>query len=233
MTKHVSCTYFSLLSAIMILFFSVSQNLQAQTETITHPEQFLLHDFTKGKILMKTGSGYDMILNYNLAFEKVVIIQQNKICDLSNPGAVDTIYVLNRKFIPAGTVFYEVLAKNPFVLFVQHRSKVSLPPKMDSYGKIPETGATDAKKLLIIGDKSNITSDQELIFTKDDVYWVQVDNSMQSFKDAMGFYKIFPDRKSDLKQFIRQNKIKFENPADIEKLMIYCNSLLKSDINKS
>lgn len=232
MTKHVSCTYFSLLAAIMILV-SVSQNLQAQTETITYPEQFLFHDFTKGKILMKTGGGYDMVLNYNLVFEKVVIIQENKICDLSNPGSVDTIFLLNRRFIPAGPIFYEVLAKKPFVLFVQHRSKVSLPPKMDSYGKIPETGATDAKKFLLIGNKSNISSDQELIFNKEDIYWVQVDNTMQSFKDAMEFYKLFPDKKSELKQFIKQNKIKFENPADIEKLMIYCNGLLKSDINKS
>jgi hypothetical protein len=182
---------------------------------------------------MKTGTGYEMILNYNLVFEKVVIIQENKICDLSNPVSVDTIYLLNRKFIPAGQVFYELLSKRPFVLFVQHKSKVSLPPRIDSYGKIPETGATDAKKMLIIGNKSNISSDQELIFNNEDVYWVQVDNSMESFKDAMEFYKIFPNIKSELKLYIRQNRIKFGNPGDIEKLMIYCNGLLKSNINKS
>ncbi len=174
-----------------------------------------------------------MVLNYNLVFEKVVIVQENKICDLSNPGSVDTIYLLNRKFVPAGPVFYELLTERPFTLFVQHRSKVSLPPKMDSYGKIPETAATDAKKLLLIGDKSNISSDQELIFNKEDVYWMQVDNSMQSFRDASEFYKLFPNIKSELKQYIRQNKIKFENPDDIEKLMIYCNGLVKSNINKS
>jgi hypothetical protein len=232
MNRYFNCSHFRLSLTLLFLTGFIS-GLKAQTETITHPEQFLLPEFTKGKILMKGGSGYDIILNYNLVFEKVVIIQEKKISDLSNPGSVDTIYLLNRKFIPAGPVFYEVLAKDPFVLFLQHRSKVSLPPRMDSYGKIPETGASDAKKILLIGDKSNITSDQELIFNKDDVYWVQVDNSMQSFRDASEFYKIFPDRKSELKQFIRQNKIKFENPDDIQKLMIYCNGLLKSKINKT
>jgi hypothetical protein len=207
--------------------------LNGQTETINHPEQFLLHEFTKGKILMKGGTGYDMILNYNLVFEKVVIIQANKICDLSNSGSVDTIYLLNRKFIPAGQVFYELLKEKPFPLFLQHRSKVSLPPRMDSYGKIPETGATDAKKILLIGDKSNISSDQELIFTRDDVYWVQVDNSMQSFRDAPELYKLFPDKKSELKQYIKQYKIKFENPEDIEKLMIYFDGLIKANRGKS
>lgn len=232
MNKHFQCPHFRL-SLALLFFTCFISGLKAQTETINHPEQFLLHDFTNGKILMKSGSGYDMILNYNLVFEKVVIVQANKICDLSNPGSVDTIYLLNRKFIPAGMVFYELLAGSPFILFVQHRSKVSLPPRMDSYGKIPETSATDAKEMLLIGNKSNISSDQELIFNKEDVYWVQVDNSMQSFKDAMEFYKIFPNIKSELKQYIRQNKIKFENPDDIEKLMIYCNGFLKSKTNKT
>jgi hypothetical protein len=232
MNKHFQRSHFRL-SLALVIFICVTSGLKAQTETITYLEQFLLHDFTKGKILMKSGTRYDMVLNYNLVFEKVVIVQENKICDLSNPGSVDTIYLLNRKFVPAGPVFYELLTERPFTLFVQHRSKVSLPPKMDSYGKIPETAATDAKKLLLIGDKSNISSDQELIFNKEDVYWMQVDNSMQSFRDASEFYKLFPNIKSELKQYIRQNKIKFENPDDIEKLMIYCNGLVKSNINKS
>ncbi|HZY25151.1 MAG TPA: hypothetical protein VFE71_04945 [Bacteroidales bacterium] len=232
MNRHSQCSYFRL-SLALVIFTCVTSGSKAQTEKITYPEQFLFQDFTKGKVLLKRGSGYDMILNYNIVFEKVVIIQENKICDLSNPGSVDTIYIFNRKFIPAGQVFYELLSKRPFVLFVQHKSKISLPPKMDSYGKIPETGAADAKKILIIGNKSNISSDQELIFTREDVYWVQLDNSMLGFKDAMEFYKIFPDIKSEAKQYIRQNKIKFENPDDIEKLMIYCNGLLKSGINKS
>jgi len=232
MKKHFRCSHIRL-SLALLIFTCFTSGLKAQTETITHPEQFLLHDFTKGKILMKGGTGYDMILNYNLVFEKVVIVQANKICDLSNSGSVDTIYLLNRKFIPAGPVFYELLNEKPITLFVQHRSKVTLPPRMDSYGKIPETGATDAKKILLIGEKANITSDQELIFNKDDVYWMQVDNSMQSFRDAPGFYKLFPDKKSELKQYIKQNKIKFENPEDVEKLMIYFDGLLKSNRGKS
>ena len=231
MSKHFRCSQFSLLSAIMILFVA-SQNLKAQTESMIYPEQFMFKDFTNGKVLMKGGSGYDMLMNYNLAFEKVVIILEKKICDLSNPGSVDTIYLLNRKFIPVGPVFYEVLAKKPFLLFVQHRVIVTLPPKMDSYGKIPETGATDAKKILIIGNKSN-SSGQDLIFTREEVYWVQVDNKLQSFRDALEFVKIFPNLKNELKQYIRQNKIKFENPDSIEKLANYCNSLLTSRLPKS
>lgn len=232
MNRYFHYQYYFLLIVLVILS-SAASTLKAQTEKITYPEQFLFQDFSKGKILLKSGSGYDMILNYNIVFEKVVIIQENKICDLSNPASVDTIFIFNRKFIPAGQVFYEVLAKKPFVLYLQHRSKVSVPPRMDSYGKIPETGDADAKELLLIGSKSNISSDQELIFTREDVYWLQKDNSIMGFKDAMEFYKIFPDIKSEAKQYIRQNKIKFENPGDIERLMIYCNGLLKSVANKS
>jgi len=221
--KPLSSQFFSHLLTVVLL--CVTSGLKAQTEEITYPEQFLLQNFLNGKVLLKGGSGYDMLMNYNLVFEKVVIIQADKICDLSNPGSVDTIFLDNRKFIPAGQMFYEVLVTKPIILFVQHRSKVSLPPRMDSYGKIPETGAIDAKKILIIGNKSNISSDQELVFTKEEIYWVQVGNELQSFRDTPGLVKIFPDLKNEMKQYIRQNKVKFDNPVSVAKLAIYCNSL--------
>ena|SRR5664279_566729 len=221
MNRKITHSHF-FLSLITVTLICATSSLKAQTDAMSYPEQFLLHDFTNGKVLLKGGSGYDMTLNYNVVFEKIVIIQSGKICDLSNPRSVDTIYLQNRKLIPAGSAFYEVLNNTP-VLFVQHLVKVSLPPRSDSYGKIPETASADAKKLLLIG--GNISSDQELIFTKEEIYWIEVDKSLVSFKDSIGFFKIFPMLKNELKQYIKQNKIKFTNPDDVKKLMIYCKQI--------
>ena len=226
MNKSIlSLKFFRSLS--FLIFGCASLSLGAQTDTITYPEQFLFPHFGTARVVMKGGKSFDMFLNYNIVFEKVVIVQKNVICDLSNTGSVDTIYLLDRKFVPAGQVFYELLDVRPFVLFVQHRLKVSLPPKMDSYGKIPETSATDAKELLLIGKKANLSLDQELLFNKEEVYWLKLNDSMKSFRNAMELFKIFPKEKGEIRLYIRQNRLKFENPEDVKKLIIYCSTLMK------
>lgn len=226
MTMYIHSRKFSLPLSLLV-FICAPLTMKAQTDTVTYPEQFLFPHFATAKVMMKGGKDFDMILNYNIVFEKVVIVQKNLICDLSNTGSVDTIYLLNRKFVPAGQVFYELLIEKPFVLFVQHRSNVSLPPKMDSYGKISETSATDAKKFLLIGNKFNISSDQELLFNKEEVYWLKSNESIQSFRNAMELFKIFPQVKGEIRLYIRQNRLKFESPEDVIKLIIYCNTLIK------
>ena len=109
---------------LSLLAFSCTPiRLKAQTDTVTYPEQFLFPHFSTAKVLMKGGNAYDMLLNYNSVFEKVVIVQKNLISDLSNTGSVDTIYLAGRKFVPAGQVFYELLCDRPIVLFCPAHDK--------------------------------------------------------------------------------------------------------------
>jgi hypothetical protein len=194
---------------------------------LKYPEQFLFPEFLNGKIDMKDGRDFDMILNYNIISEKITFIQKGKIFDLTNPGSVDTIYLRGKKFIPFGKVFYEVLSKEPFILFVQHKGLVQEPPKTDSYGRVSEASSASSMNYFKDGSDLYALLEQNFIINKQDVYWVRMNDSMQSFKDATQFVKIFPEIKSEIRLYIRQNKSKFENPDDILELMTYCNNLMK------
>jgi hypothetical protein len=59
------------------------------------------------------------------------------------------------------------------------------------------------------------------------VYWIKVKGEMNKFTTKRQFLKIFPDKESDLNQFISTNKIDFKNSADLAKLGTYCNEIIK------
>ena len=194
---------------------------------LKNPKQFLFPEFTTGRVTLRTGQGYDVLLNYNIVSEKINFIQQGKILNLANSNSVDTIFLEGRKFIPVEKVFYEVLSEKPFPLFVQHKAKVKQPPKRDSYGNVPETASSTSLRYLVTDVDYYKLADKEVIIENVKVYWMKINNSMLSFRDKSQFMKIFPDFQDEIKSYIRKEKIKFGNSDDVKKLVVYCNTLMK------
>jgi hypothetical protein len=49
---------------------------------------------------------------------------------------------------------------------------------------------------------------------------------MFSFLNKRQLLKIFPDQKDKLEQFIKQNRLKTDDPEDMIKLVDYCNEII-------
>jgi len=124
-------------------------------------------------------------------------------------------------------VFYELLSELPVTLFAQYKGTVQQPPKMDSYGRASESASTSSINKVNAGWEFYLLTDQELVIKRETVYWILINNSLQSFRDANQLIKIFPDYKNEIKSYIKQNKIKFGNTDDVIKLTVYCNGLIK------
>ena len=212
-------------SAVIIL--CLSAEISGQSDTLVNPKQFLFPSFSKGTVAMKTSKDLYLILNYNIATEKMVFIQKDKLFELMNPEAVDTIYLNNSKFVLIGKTFYEVIDNGPLLLFIQHKGIVQPPAKTDPYGTVSQTSSTTSFSDLKVGSIIYDFNDPELNIKRETIYWIIRNNSMESFKDATQLTKLFPDNKSDIKKYIRENNIKFDNKEDISKLVVYCNSLIK------
>jgi hypothetical protein len=206
---------------LMMLWF-IPSVLKGQMDKIRYPEQFLLPEFTEGKIKMKTGKDWETHLNYNLVSQKVTFIRQGEILDLTNISNVDTVYINGRKFIPSGNVFYEVLSADPFILYVQHKANVKAAAQSDSYGKIPETASSTSLKYFSTSAEFYKLSDQDLVITREDIYWLMINDSLQSFRDTGQLIKLFPGLKDDIRSYVRKNKLKFSNPEDIKRLAGFC-----------
>jgi len=208
-------------------FLCIITGLSAQSDTLKHPEQFLFPEFSRGKVSMKTGGDIDLVLNYNIISEKIVFVQNGKILGLGKPGSVDTVYIQDKKLVPVGKAFFAVLAGSPVSLLIQYKGLIRQPPKMDSYGRASEASSTTSINSMKVGNEFYTLTDQDIIINKEIVYWIRINDSIQSFRDANQLIKIFPDFKNEIRSYIRQNKTKFGNSDDILKLTIYCNGLVK------
>jgi hypothetical protein len=217
-----------MLLIMCVLFSTFSSSVKAQNDSIPNPEQFLFPEFSKSKVAMKSGNDLVLIMNYCILNEKMVVLQNGKVYDMLNQTAIDTAYLNNRKFIPVGKVFYEVLAETPFVLFVQHRGDIKQPDKPTPYGGTP--GVTQSSALNGVGVDMyyyRMKDKAPLDIKPEKIYWLKRDDKLTGFKDATQLLKLFPENRNEIRDYIKQNKVKFGNPDNVRNLLIYCNGLKK------
>ncbi len=89
-------------------------SLFAQSEIIgKRLYHYLFPDFAEGKVKQKSGEINKAQLNYNLLTEEMVFEQSGQQMALDKIENIDTVYILDRKFIPAGQVFYEMATNTP------------------------------------------------------------------------------------------------------------------------
>jgi hypothetical protein len=208
-----------------IFFFAVNLNSQIISEGPS--AQFLFQDFIKGKVLMKNGEVHQLLLNYNTLSEKIVYKQSDKNYDLMNQDSADTIYLQHLKFISSSGVLYQVLlsAKVPF--FVHYEGKLIPPGTPAGYGENSQVSNTKIQTSFSTSSGSyNLDLPADYKVRIDLTYSIILNETLIEFSNQREFLKIFPGKADDLKGFIRKNKIKFNIPADIEKLAKYFNNIV-------
>lgn len=192
---------------------------------------FVFPGFTKGVTRMKDGTVFSSNLNYNTVDEIMVTQLEGKYRFARDVGRIDTILIENKKFVPVGKVFYEVLVQGPVSFFLQNKSYLT--PKGSSVGygsKSQSVGATNYKRFEMQQwninnqwDVVNIDLPQNVEVTPASVYWVRKEGNFEKFTNLNQFYKIFPKQESELRQFVKKEKINMNSREDIIKLAIFVN----------
>jgi hypothetical protein len=207
-----------------ILIYGISIcNLTAQQEVklISH---YLFPEFITGKILMTTGTLKESKLNYNSLTEEMIFQNNGTNLAIGNPELVDTIYILDRKFIHVKKVFYELLENLPVPLFVHYTCIVTPPGKNSGYGGTSQTSAITSTSTVFssrgmyelkLPDDYTINPDSEYLLKKDNTYF-RISNANQVIK-------CFPEKEAEIKDFIKNNKISFKKQEDIRNLVRFCN----------
>jgi hypothetical protein len=215
------CIIVSLLTCILHCRFAVSQS-----QPDGSMPQFLFPEFSSGKVRLKNGNFQTLMLNYNTVSEKVVYEKDGKYYDVINSEIIDTVFINEHKFVTAGKGYYEVLLITPIPLFLQYQGQVRPPPSVAAYGGTSEVSSTTNYSSLNTSTGSyNLKLPENYTVKVDQVYWIRKDNDMFSFATERQFLKIFPDKESELKQFIKQNRIKFDKISDLISLVKYCSEI--------
>jgi hypothetical protein len=210
--------------AFTILMFGISVCTgiaQNEVKLISH---YLFPEFTTGKVLMSTGAVKEFKLNYNSLTEEMIFQYNGTNLAIANPELVDTVYILDRKFIHAKKVFYELLENLPVPLFVHYTCIVTPPGKNSGYGGTSQTSAITSTSTVFssrgmydlkLPDDYTINPDSEYLLKKDDTYF-RISNTNQVIK-------CFPEKEDAIKQFVKKNNISFKKEEDIRTLIKFCN----------
>lgn len=214
---------------VIVILLTISCTLKAQLDSAKNLPNLLMPEFRRSLIKFKSGERKTAVINYNMVTEELVFLQDGKYLALDNPQLIDTVYMANKPFVPIGKALYEVVLKGPLSLFIQHKCNVEQVGSSIGYGqRSRSTGPVNLKTMYAGTGTYNLEIPKGYEVSEANEYWIRKeDGSMQNFTNKRQFLKLFPDRQKDIDQFISLNKINFEKPSDLIKLVNYC-----SDINK-
>jgi hypothetical protein len=189
--------------------------------------QYLLPEFRMGTMLLKNDSIQKVIFNYNIVSELMVYEKDGKYFDLMNPDILDTIYINDRKFVPVGKIFHEVLfIGNKLSLCVQHKGALVDLGKPSGYGGTSQTSSIQQySSINASGQTYNLKLPDNSEVRTEDIYWIIKPDGKSSFTTEKQLLKIFPDKEKELNLYIKEQKIKIRKPEDVVRLVSYLNTL--------
>jgi hypothetical protein len=217
-------------SIMTILLLSLVLQVRAQSDEIKNLAQFLFPQFSKSILKMKTGKDLTLMLNYNVVTELIVFIQKDQVFDLLNPETVDTVIMNSRLFIPVGKIFHEVLLEGPIDLFLQYKGSILDPPRPAGYGGTSQVSNSTNISRITMGNGTavyNMPLPEDFSVKLELIYWINLNENKFSFVNERQFLKIFKGKETEIKKYIKDNHLKFENTPDVVKLVGYCSELTK------
>jgi hypothetical protein len=204
----------------------ITVNLTAQQDSIRALSQFLFPESSKATVKLKNGAVQNTLMNYNTISEKMVFTQNGKPFDLINIETIDTVLLMNKKFIPYNGFFLEVISGSGIPLFFQHRGELIAPGKTAGYGTTSQTSSITSVSTFYNNSQAyNLELPSDYTVKKSIIKWIKVNGLMEDFTNERQFLKIFKMKEADLKKFIKENKINFNKENDLIRLITYCNGL--------
>jgi len=191
---------------------------------ITH---YLFPEFTQGVILMKAGTKYDVLLNYNSFTEEMIFENNGKKMAIAKVELrlVDTVFIKDRKFIALNNKFLELLYHSKWDMYVEHKCRMNEPGKSSGYGGTSKT--TSIKTYSRIYSEGNI---HELKLPDGyeiepyTYYWIKKNGELNRFINMRELKKLYKDKKDLFKAYVKKYGVKYDNQESIIQLIEYLES---------
>ena len=226
--KHINLLKSPGLIFLAILLFSISNVLSGQTEPAKPLPQFLFPTFSRSIIKMKSGKTNTAVLNYNTVDEEMVFDQRGVYMVLDKPEEIDTVIMQNRKFVPVGRAFYEVLVDGPAVFYIENKSHYVPVGSTTAYGLTSQTNGPSAVLTAQAGNQiRSVELPPNVTVSPVNVFWVKSNSGMNKFTNERQLLKIFPGKENEIKEFIKKSKLNIKTREDLIKLGTFCNELVK------
>lgn len=195
----------------------------------TKKKTLLFNKYTNGSVLLKNGLKISTQLNYDTSNKTMMYQQNGQEMILLNNNEVDTIYISNRKFIPYNKVYVEfVETKNNNIILINWNLKQKYRGNKGAYSQITQNKVETLNTSYWTHDEYQNQSTEIVDFVRKNEYWFRIGNEQRTCKNEKDLIKIFPEKKNEILQYIKENKVEFNNPSDAIKLIDFCLTSHKS-----
>jgi len=217
-------------SFLNLLFLSLSLFVYAQECTTTWP--YLYSDFSEGKVYYKSGNVESKFLNISIIENRLHFIEGEDIVELKSANNIAKVEIIKDCYLPYMGKFYQVISQGKedgcLALIITGDFK-SLSESSGAYGSSSNT--TSSMDLSSIDVRYRMYSNinhMSLRNNKDEgktipllkKYFFITDGNIIPAK-AKDVENSLPDaqKKKEFKTFVKANKIKWNNPTDLAKLL--------------
>lgn len=197
---------------------------------LSNKDKYLYEQFKPGTVHYRNGQTPTARLNYNLLLREMQFVSLR-----GDTLTLDQEHTIRQVSLQGDTFVFD--SKNGFLKIVGDTQPVRLAvaqslqvagvDKQGGYGK--SSGVSSIKAISTFSD--NNSSISRLNMKGDVVYSLKkmcffLDQNEQAFPATKkNLFKLFP-KKQELDAYLQENHIQFDNPADLQKLLAYCQSLM-------
>lgn len=215
--KHIICV---LISSLIF----ISSYTQSKYVEMTH---YLFSEFTQGVILMKAGTKYDVLLNYNSLTEEMIFENNGKKMAIAKVELrlVDTVFIKDRKFIALNSKFFELLYHSKWDMYVEHKCKLNEPGKPSGYGGTSKTKSIKTySSFYSEGTIYELKLPDGYEIEPYTYYWLKKNGELNRFINMRELKKLYKDKEDLFKAYVKKYGVKYDNQESIIQLIEYLES---------
>ena len=242
--------FFSLAAFLLIssTFLGYSQERQRQTIRTSSSEinigalvdddlQLLYPEKTKGEVHYSNGEFEVYDMNYNILLDEIhYLTRRGRSHSLQANPPFDKVLINDKVLIYDEQLgFLEQLHSGKNNLYLKHEVNIStLPVRRGAYGTTDHTSSIDVATIQQPGAQNHVSEvrlsnpeaqELEITIRYNDYFVFEKNGELNRINNRRQLLRMFSDHSSDIRTFIRQNDIDFDNKGDMVKLAKYIETL--------
>lgn len=186
--------------------------------------KYLLPVFTEGTASLRSGGSVHMRFNYNLLLGEMQFLDpKGDTLVIADPATIKKIVIDSIIFYFDKTYVKEIEKLGLYKLAVRERL-VQMPYKTEgAYGtKTASSSIESFSTIYANGKEFKLQLQQDVLFVKTTDFYLGDAYDHFSKANKKAFSNLFSSKKEALNNYVREEKINFDNEEDLRKLLQFC-----------
>ncbi|MCC6289741.1 MAG: hypothetical protein IT249_17835 [Chitinophagaceae bacterium] len=186
--------------------------------------RYIFPEFKEGRATLRSGAISNQKFNYSCLLDEMQFITASgDTLAIAAPAELKSIQVDSTIFYYDRWYLKQIKKQGRYILAVK-KSIVQLPGKKEAgYNSYSSTSSITNYSSIISGSKEyKLQANNETVFIPIEYYFLGDDFGRFNRADKRTFLNLFADKKKGVQEYIKQNKINFNNKEDVSALFDFC-----------